>query len=68
MLSYYGGKARLKVVQNDAGEYVVKDDCANVLATFSSNAAAWRFVDRYTPDGQRDEDRRLRIRSYLVER
>jgi hypothetical protein len=43
------GKAMMEVHQMPAGEWAVTDDAGTVIADgFTSNAAAWRYVDRQT--------------------
>jgi hypothetical protein len=43
---------KLTVTQNAAGAWDVVDDAGAVLASFPTNAEAWRFVDRHSGEGE----------------
>lgn len=52
----------LQVVARPDGKHEVQTAGGDVLAVCDSNARAWRWIDRHSIGGQRDEDRHLRIR------
>ncbi|PZO63217.1 MAG: hypothetical protein DI498_13835 [Paracoccus denitrificans] len=52
----------LRVVARLDGKHEVQTVAGEVLAVCDSNAQAWRWIDRHSIGGQKDEDRQLRIR------
>lgn len=52
----------LRVVARPDGKHEVQTVTGDVLAVCDSNAQAWRWIDRHSIGGQKDEDRHLRIR------
>lgn len=53
----------LRVYPTPEGKHEVRNAAGKVLAACESNAAAWRWIDKHTTDGQADTDRRHRIRN-----
>lgn len=52
----------LRVVARPDGKHEVQTAGGDVLAVCENNAQAWRWIDRHSAGGQKDEDRHLRIR------
>ncbi len=56
-------KDDLRVIADDSGCYQVVNGGGEIVASgFTSNADAWRWIDRNTQAGREDRDRHYRIR------
>lgn len=53
---------KLRVCARPDGKHEVQTVAGEVLAVCDSNAQAWRWIDRHSTGGQKDEDRQARIR------
>jgi hypothetical protein len=58
----------MRIAEIGPGCWAMIDTDGAVLKTFSSNAAAWRWIDRNTDAGRGDTDRYNRIRDAFAER